>query len=139
MPKTRPVIERFRSKLAVTSDDDACWEWTGDRVTGGYGRFFVSPRVVLAHRWAYEYFVGPIDDGLEIDHLCFNPPCVNPSHLEAVTPAENQRRRVARKTHCVNGHEYTPENTYTSPAGVRDCRRCISLRCIAYKRRKKAA
>lgn len=77
---------------------------------------------------------------MEIDHTCSNPPCVNPAHLEAVTHEENVRRAVERKTHCVNGHEYTEANTYRHPNGVwRDCRKCISLRAMAYKARKRAA
>jgi hypothetical protein len=73
--------------------------------------------------------VGPIPEGLTIDHLCKNPGCVRPDHLEAVTMRENIRRGSwASRTHCINGHEYTEENTYRMPSGYRDCRRCIYLR-----------
>lgn len=71
-----------------------CWEWTSTRQEGGYGT--VSPgdgrNNIKAHRAMYEALVGPIPDGLDLDHLCRNPPCVNPSHLEPVTRAENTRR-----------------------------------------------
>jgi hypothetical protein len=72
---------------------DDCWEWTGARNRGyGYGKLRVADRFVLAHRYAYELLVGPIPEGLDLDHLCRNIICVNPGHLEPVTVAENNRR-----------------------------------------------
>lgn len=96
-----------------------CVEWAGRRDRDGYGRLGGH----LAHRLAFESEVGPIPDGHHVDHLCFNRACVNPDHLEAVTPTENQRRAAARKTHCKHGHPYSPENTYTN-RGKRYCRIC---------------
>ncbi|WP_338185886.1 HNH endonuclease signature motif containing protein [Jatrophihabitans sp.] len=82
--------------LQYVDQSGPCWTWTGVRHrTRGYGRFYVGGRggrYVQAHRWSYEHFVGPIPDGLEIDHLCAVTSCVNPAHLEAVTPDENKRR-----------------------------------------------
>lgn len=126
-PKPRPAIERW--ERLVIKVDDGCWLWTGATQAGGYGRFFGEDRkAVLVHRWTYEHFVGPIPDGLTIDHLCRNTSCVNPDHLEPVTREVNAHRGNpnAGKTHCTNGHEFTPENTYVPPKrpGVRACRAC---------------
>lgn len=68
-----------------------CWMWTG-RIKDDYGRFNHQGRMEGAHRFVYELVVGPIPFGLHIDHLCRNPPCVNPGHLEPVTPAVNNQR-----------------------------------------------
>lgn len=87
----------------------------------------------MAHRLAYARVNGAIPEGLEIDHVCRNKQCVNPLHLEAVTHNENIRRRYADYTHCVNGHEYTPENTYIRTNGYRDCRVCIRARVKKYR------
>ncbi len=78
----------------VEIQPDGCWVWTG--YLSPYGKFGVSGRRPVAHRWSYEYHVGPIPDGLTIDHLCRNPSCVRPDHLEPVTLQENMRR--ARET-----------------------------------------
>ena len=106
-----------------------CWEWTGYVNPDGYGRVGIRGRYLLAHRVIWEALVGPIPDGLEIDHLCRNLPCVNPDHLEVVTHAENLRRGISgllnrNKTHCSVGHPYFGENLYKSPDGARRCRTC---------------
>lgn len=133
-PKKRPAIERFNEKIKYLPN--GCHEWTADSGNSGYGRFWVAgTQKALAHRWAYEYHVGPIPDGLVIDHLCRHKLCVNPEHLEAVTMSENVLRgegpakRSAMRfkaTHCKNGHEYTPENTVYKgkKTVVRVCRTC---------------
>jgi hypothetical protein len=79
---------RFWSKVDQGED---CWRWTAC-TSNGYGRFSVKRQPVLAHRFAYELLVGPIPEGLELDHLCRNRWCVNPDHLEPVTHDENVRR-----------------------------------------------
>jgi hypothetical protein len=81
--------ERFWAK-AIRTGGDECWLWTGTKV-GRYGQFVVVKQTrVYAHRFAYELAIGPIPDGLEIDHICHNCLCVNPRHLRAVTRKQNQ-------------------------------------------------
>jgi predicted DNA-binding transcriptional regulator AlpA len=85
----RTVEERFWEKVEPTG---FCWEWTAFKDRKGYGRFRVDDRTMQAHRVAYELLVGPIPEGLHLDHLCRNTSCVNPDHLEPVDLAENVRR-----------------------------------------------
>lgn len=87
--------------------------------------FTIGKAKFPAYHYSYEQENGPIPAGLEIDHLCRVPTCVRPSHLEAVTHAENMRRMGEAVTRCrAKGHPYTPENTYRSPRGERRCREC---------------
>lgn len=110
-----------------------CWIWQRSRDVAGYGRLWRLGHS-LAHRWSYEQHVGPIPEGLELDHLCRVPACVNPGHLEPVSHAENMARSApAVKTHCVNGHAYDEANTYARPSGQRDCRACIRERAAKYR------
>mgnify|MGYP001608583411 CR=1 FL=1 len=81
--------ERFWAKVLV---GDGCWDWQASKTPGGYGSFRAADRTVCAHRFSYELLVGPIPEGLDLDHLCRNKGCVNPEHLEPVTRRENMLR-----------------------------------------------
>lgn len=136
--------ERFWSK--VDKAGGACWTWNGTINRYGYGEFAIGKKHYGAHRVAYELSVAPIPAGLEIDHLCRNTRCVNPAHLEPVTPRENQLRSNsvaginARKTHCIRGHEFSPDNTYISPkSGQRVCRICADVSRRLYLKKRSEA
>jgi hypothetical protein len=126
----KSTLRRFESKYVV--DDSGCWIWMASRTETGYGYFTVAGKTRRAHRVSYEHHVGPIPDGLTIDHLCRVRWCVNPDHMEPVTSAENTRRRPvhpnAAKTHCKRGHEYLPETTrfrvFDDGRTARECLTC---------------
>jgi len=126
-PHDQRAIKRFMGRFSV--EGAGCWLWTRSVSTGGYGRFPLDGRTQSAHRVAYEMLVGPIPEGLQLDHLCRNPRCVHPDHLEPVTCRENLLRgetlqaHNAAKTHCLRGHEFAGENVYVS-GGRRHCRAC---------------
>lgn len=107
-----------------------CWVWIAGKSHDGYGQFSVSGSMVYAHRYGYELTVGPVPDGLELDHLCRTRACVRGLHLEPVTTRENLLRGEtltaanARKTHCAQGHPFDAGNTYVNPKGYRYCREC---------------
>jgi hypothetical protein len=134
-----PKVDKHGPVPASRPELGPCWVWTGGRIPNGYGHFSLTQlpgtpkQRILAHRWVYEEMTGPIPEGLEIDHLCRNRACVNPVHLELVTHQMNGQRGIAgavstarqkAKTHCPQGHEYSPENTWVSPEGHRQCRVC---------------
>lgn len=109
-------------------DEQGCWIWQRSVAQNGYGRLYdaVHRRELLAHRHVYELMVGPIPEGLTLDHLCRVRRCVNPSHLDPCTLGENTMRgegvatQNARKTHCKRGHEFDA----VTPEGHRRCLRC---------------
>ena len=110
-----------------------CWIWRGSRHPGGYGqlgRLTATGRTELAHRLVYTLLVGPIPDGLTLDHICRNRLCVNPDHLEVVTPGVNVLRGIglsavnARKVRCKRGHPFDSANTRVNGRGERQCRAC---------------
>jgi hypothetical protein len=124
-------------------DANGCWIWQGASHSAGYGMLWSEDRKqVYAHRFFYEQHVGPIPDGLVIDHLCRVPACVNPAHLEPVTHLENCQRGVqpsSLRTHCVEGHPFDDENTYRPRRGGRVCKTCDLARGRRYRAAKAAA
>lgn len=124
---------RFWSKVEKT---DYCWNWKSVLDAGGYGQFKYNGKMVHTHRFVLKLIGVELIDGLQIDHLCRNRKCVNPTHLEQVTKRENILRGVspsaihAKKTHCPKGHDYTTENTYYYKRGGRQCKKCIIERSL---------
>lgn len=130
-----PTAERIARMTTTTPA--GCWQWSGRPNNAGYGQMTMQgangAETRLAHRVAYETLVGPIPAGLQLDHLCRNRLCVNPTHLEPVTARENILRspiaeaaKNARKTHCPQGHPYSGSNLYVLPStGYRYCRECM--------------
>jgi hypothetical protein len=159
---TKTPSERFFAKVDKSGIEGACWIWTGALVKG-YGQFYAGPnaprRLIGAHRWSYEHHVGPIPEGLQLDHRCHSVDricvggvacthraCVNPAHLEPVTAKTNIERVVpmararrglhhTNKDRCPRDHEYSAENTYVRirPGGGinRVCRTCKRIRWAA--------
>ena len=120
------IEDRFWSKVDKSGE---CWLWTGaSHGKDGYGAFKSPPGMSrLAHRVAWQLTHGsPPPEGLVLDHLCRVRRCVNPAHLEPIENLANLKRGNWKGywTHCINGHEFTPENTYVNPRGTRECRIC---------------
>lgn len=153
-PKLDPEVKFWT--LVKRTGDDECWEWQGPRHRAGHGRFRVKG-YNLAHRFAYELLVGPIPEGLELDHLCHNPPCVNPAHLEAVSHDINVKRGWRKQsnlveashvaaakrraaTHCKRGHPFDAANTILRKRdGTRICRACSDASKRRYEEKKRAS
>lgn len=134
--------ERLLARMVI---GDSCWELLGYHDRDGYTQITGSGGECLrAHMVSYELFRTPVPGGLQLDHLCRNPGCVNPWHMEPVTLVENVLRSDgpaavnARRTHCVNGHELNTENTWTN-GKRRVCRACVRERTRRYRRERKEA
>lgn len=126
----KDINDRFFEKV---SKSDACWVWIGAK-RHGYGAFGVGRKSVPAHRMSLLLAGKSIPDGYDVDHLCRNPECVNPEHLEAVTHRENVQRglagehmkhKQATRTTCKKGHPSTPNNSRWRKDGKwKSCRIC---------------
>ncbi len=116
-------IERFWSKVDKT---EGCWLWTAGRFkSGGYGAFSSAPgKAARAHRVSYELLVGEIEPCVHLHHICEEPLCVNPKHLEVVTPRIHSKLHRPPKTHCPHGHELAGDNLIVRKDGSRSCREC---------------
>ena len=120
-------IQRFWGNVDKTP---TCWLWTLALNSDGYGSVSIQGVQIRAHRLSYLLVRGPVPDGMQLDHLCRVRHCLNPDHLEPVTAKTNLLRGInpwainKRRTHCVHGHKFTPENTRLRPDGRRQCRAC---------------
>ena len=142
MPKHANVYQRWLEKVDIRGKDD-CWPWTASKDKDGYGRFQYPTDKgqvhIRAHRWTYDWFVGPLVDGMVIMHSCDQPGCVNPRHLSQATALENNDDKVQkdrhakiwgtplarlRQTHCHRGHPFDETNTRVMPKGHRRCKAC---------------
>lgn len=118
-------------KIEFPESPKGCWLWTAAKNGKGYGQVKFRGTQTGAHRLAYLHWIGPIPKGLQLDHLCRNPSCVNPNHLEAVTQKTNMLRGEspsalnAQKTHCKRGHALDGPNLRLGSKGRRMCRTCI--------------
>ncbi len=141
-------IGKFLARVNILVEN-GCWYWSAGKcgTPSVYGKFNPTRHSgTPAHRFSYEVFVGPIPPKMQIDHICAEPLCVNPFHLRVCTARENifspytlhPMRLHAEKTHCLRGHEFTPENTYIQPSKPtgRLCRICKKLHAAkAWKER----
>lgn len=134
-------VARFHESYAV-DETTGCWLWTSYRAKNGYAQISVAGRLTLAHRFSYELHVGPIADGLQLDHVyergCRHKHCVRPDHLEPVTHQENALRAKALVTACPQGHPYDEINTSRRPNGWRTCKECNRQRARRVRERRAA-
>lgn len=137
MAQMVPSEERLLARRSIDSET-GCWNYTGSIFPNGYGQFYFDGMSRGAHRVAYILWRGPIPDGLVIDHLCRNPRCFNPDHLEAVSQRENTMRgdtparKNAAKEVCIRGHNNW-RVVLNRGTLVRSCRTCMNEQKRAYR------
>lgn len=132
--------DRFWARVET---GDGCWLWQGALDGKGYGQMMWDGKPGRTHRWAYEHFVGPIPEGMTIDHMCGVPRCVRPDHLRAVTLQQNILAHHREQTQtCRQGHDTTfPGSTVTRKksdrkSGVRFVRKCVECERLSAERRR---
>ena len=131
-----PLTERMWNFISP-EPNSGCWLWEGGISQDGYALVWANGTGGKAHRMIYEEMRGPVPDGLQLDHLCRVRFCVNPDHLEPVTQQENVNRGLGstqNRVRCVNGHDYTEENTVRLKNGYRKCRTCSNSLSRKYNR-----
>lgn len=138
-----PSMGREDRVLSKVVYDHGCWLFLG-RLELGYGRIGHHDGTGLAHRAVYIALIGDPGDGIALDHMCRNPGCVNPWHLDPVPNGVNVARgagpqRAKARTHCPHGHEFTPNNTIVKNNGARECRICHYAQSNACAKRRRAA
>ena len=152
---TRSAITRFFEKIQVEQVsalvDSPCWIWIGCRSRNGYGQFKADARrsftrKIGPHIFAYEYFIGPVPDGFDVHHRCYNRACCSPLHIDVISHRDNMvdgnastlASVNARKTHCKYGHPLTGDNMQVTSQGSRLCRTCNARRQREFQERRRA-